>query len=1190
MNKQARLTGLLIVLAFAAVRADATFDELIDSKKYSDASKYAEDNIPVGNRDAAVWAKLAFAYEKQDLKEKALACYMVSLRSGANYDAYLGAARAYNGMKQPETALDMAKKALELQATGEASWEYASACIALGKPTEAKAALEKVVESDPSNIVANRELGNIFFRANDFKKALPMLKTALSGGRTGDLAMMIGTAYLKQDQLDSAIVYLKIAAKESKYQDRVALDLAAIFWGLKDYRSCAENYAAADVSGLAAIDLYRYAECQEKNGGNEDAVMKQFGAAAAKFGQSTGIEAIYAREKFGRWNLAKKNFAEALAQFQFIVQADPDEKVVQGTGFLLADAFAGSGNQAQAAAALVKVIAGDPQNIEAHARLAELYTAMGQADKARQTLEKLIALQPNNPKIQLALGQYSLKAKKYEEALKYFQKSFAIEASASSAEGMTIAAWALKRTDLARDAAESALHHDSSLVKAQQILVQIYLQENNVAGARQLLESAVKQQPSDKSLWLDLAKCQEQMKDLPELAVTDKAIMGIDKSDVPSRVRYAKYALATGDLKGALTVYKEIHALKPDDAAVARTIADVALQSGAVDEAVVYLNKYLVLRPGDAATRRDLGNLLYDKKDLAGALAAYRATFAVDPALTGYLKRFADLILTNRTSDKEAQAVFSAAIRAGEAGEAVYAAQGDLYRNQGLFATAAEMYQKAQQLNPQNYAVLSSLAESQAKAGKKSEAILSYEQAIAMKPGNPDEQKSLGDLYWEKGKKGPAAACYKKYLENTPKDAKTARRVADFEYDAKNYPEAVKYFAAGGDESAGYLLNYGTAAYQTGDTKKTEELFKRLVLISPNNSDVWRTLYDIARKNRDQVSATGYLKKYTALSPADEKMLLALAELLVDQKDSSGALAAYRGVLKVNPAAKGFYGTFVALTDAKGTPAELAAAIKGAIAADEATAPMYARLGASYRKAADYPRAIAMYEKAIQLDPKNVSLLSSLAQCQVSSGAAQAAAATYEQAAMMSTDASADLKTLGDLYVGMKKNEAAVKAYKRYLEKKADNAIARFVGMQAVDRKDYPEAVKYLGMVSGEESKAGAFLLLYAKASYNANESANALKLYKQLSVLYADNAEIFQTLSELQAKAGQTDDALASLRRYVALKPGDAKSQRTLADALYERKDNAGAVAAYRGLLKADPSAKGFYKKYVELVVKSGS
>ena len=131
--------------------------------------------------------------------------------------------------------------------------------------------------------------------------------------------------------------------------------------------------------------------------------------------------------------------------------------------------------------------------MEAYARLSEIYAAIGRPDKVQAIQEKLMGLQPNNPGIQLAIGQYNLKIHKNAEALRYFQKSFMLDPSAEAAEGMTQAAWETKQYDLARDAAESALHFDSSLTGPQRILALIYISDKNYPGAQQLLEKIVKQ-------------------------------------------------------------------------------------------------------------------------------------------------------------------------------------------------------------------------------------------------------------------------------------------------------------------------------------------------------------------------------------------------------------------------------------------------------------------------------------------------------------------------------------------------------------------------------------------------------------------------------------------------------------------------------------------------------------------------
>jgi tetratricopeptide (TPR) repeat protein len=1185
--------GFLAVGVLAmCVAADDTFDRMISSGKYTDAIKYAEDNIPVAGRDAAIWAKLGVAYEKQEFNEKALACFMVSLRSGKNYEAYLGAARVYNNLKQPETAVDMAKKAMELKPSGDASWEYARSCIALGKPAEAKVALERVVDADPSNVVANRELGLLYYKANDYQKALSLLKVAMRNGGNAEIAGMIATAFKSQNQLDSAAVYFKIAAQDPKFRGLASLELARIYFAQEKYEPCSESYPKSDQAQMNVGDFYQYAVSLEKSNESEDSYMKAYAAAAAKFGASTAKEALAVREKVGRWYLKKKNFPEALTHLQFLYNADPQGKLVKDIAFIVSDALVGMGNRDRAIPYLENVIGRDPQNVEAYARLSELYAATGQAEKARAIQEKLVGLQPNNPKIQLALGQYNLKAGKFSDALKYFQKSFMIEPSAEAAEGMTQAAWEAKQFDVARDAAESALHYDSSLANPQRILARIYLSEKNYQGARQLLEKIVKKSPGDKNLWLDLATCYEKTNDFQMLAEADKTIMSIDKRDVGSRVRYAKYAMNSNDLREALATYKDLMVLSPRDPSIVKSLAEISTRLGNSNDAVVYLTKYTELVPGDAGAQRDLGTILYDRKEFSGAVAAYRAALKADPNIKGFFKKYAELVITLKAGDQEVVNALSAAVRANEANETIFATLGNLYQKQGAFPQAIEMYQRALQVNPQNFDVLSDLASCQARSGKIAEAILSYEQATAIKPSSAAEQKALGDLYLQQGKKPQAMTAYKRYLDKAPTDARTARLVGDYEYDLKNYKDAVAYLGkVTGDESgkADYLLRYGTASYQIGDLKKTDELFKRLIVLTPKNSEPFRTLYEIAKKNNDLAAAADYLKKYTALEPSDDKALLALADLLYNLKDLPGSLGAYRGVLKTNPAAKGFYERYVALVSTQGTQQELMQAMNGAIAAGEANVSMYSQLGDIYKKAANYPKAIQMFEKASQLDPKNGVLLSSLAECQAKSGAAEEATMTYEQAIAMNSAANREYKALGDLYMQLKKTDAAVRSYKKFLEKNQDNDIAKFVGEQALAQKNYPEAVKYLAMVSGADARTPQFMYMYGKACYQARDDGKALPIYKQLSLLMPQSAEVFNTLYELTLRNGTKDEALLYLRKYSELKPGDALAQRTLGDLLYEKKDRAGALTAYKTLAKADSTAKGFYKRYAELVVMGG-
>lgn len=1186
---------VLMLFLVMNVYSDEAFKQLFTGGKYADALKYAEDKLPIAERDAATWAMLGIANEDQGFVEKALACYMVAMRNDEkNYEAQLGAARVYNKLNQPESAMTMAKKAIAIKETGEASWEFAKAAIALNKAADAKSALEKVVETDKANIVAAKELGIIHFNAKDYKKAIPAMRSVYDAKADGELALKLGRAYKSVNVPDSAAFFFNESLKDPKSAKlETSIDLARIYYQTEKFAEAAKQFSEINQEKLSADDLYKTAISIEKSSPDDkEKAAKFYEAAMVKYGTSTSKDALKAKEMTGRWKLQKKAFKDALAIFTNIQKADPNGKTVPDIFILLADANDGLGDRLKAIQMLERVTASNKDNIDAFARLAELYTKEKQADKAQAIYEKLVTVQPNNPKVYLALGENAFKAKKYEDALRHFQKSFTLDQTSRAAEGMMQSAWELKRYDLALDAAETALHKDPKLREPKVTLAKIHIINSNWAAAIQVIEELVKLEPNNKTFWKNLASCYEKSNNPDKLAEADKAIINLDKKDVTSRTRYAKYALSKGDDKTALATYKELAVLTPSNADVFKNLYEISVKLGNQNDAVTYLKKYTAIKPQDAAASKTLGDILFDKKDSTGALTAYQAALTADPGIKGLYKKYAVLMMSRKGQEKELLTVLSNAVKAGEADEEIYSTLGEIHQKNKAYPQAIEMYTKALQLKPQNFEALASLAFCQEKAGKISDAIISYEQAVAMSGTAVKEMKALGDLYWQQNKKDQAVGAYKKYVEKAPTDAKTIRTIGDFEYDKKNYPEAVKYYGmvtGAGSKTADFMLRYGDAVYKANNLKKATEIFKAIAAANPKNPEPYKTLYEIAKKDSNNAAAAEYLKQYTALKPNDATALKLLGDNYYELKNNQGALTAYRAVLKSDSTAKGFHKRYVELVNQSGTPDDKIKALSGAVAAGEAEPQMYSQLGNLYKAAGNCQKAIPNIEKASQADPKATDLLLSLAECQAKTGAIDKAILNYEQALAMMPNAVKEHKALGDLYTQQKKTEPAIRSYKKYLELTTDNSIAKLVAENSLAAKNYTDAIKYFGMITGEDAKSVPMLTAYGKACLEGQNNEKAIEIYRKLATLTPQNPDVFRALYDLSMRAGSKDDALQYLKSYTALRGGDAGAQKTLGDMLYDRKDNAAALNAYRAALKADPAIKGIYARYAELLMASG-
>jgi tetratricopeptide (TPR) repeat protein len=1188
--------ALLIVVASAAlVYPDATLDQLIKSKKYADAVAYAESKLPSNLRTADVWVKLGIANEELGTIEKSLACFLVASRVDVlSYDAQLGIARVYNKLNQPENALTFAKKAQELQSTGEASWEYAKACIALKKPAEAKEAMEKVVETDPSNFTASRGLADIYWQEKEYKKAIPLLKMAFLLQPNADDAYKIGRALLEANKLDSAIFFLKEAITRNPGLYSANLDLARAYFLKDKFLAAANEYEKiAGKVKLSATDQYNRGVSQEKTGSMESAI-KAYRAAAEVFGLDKSPEAVASHLKVGKADLEQKNYESALAHFRAIATIDAEGTRVPEIHMLLAEAYSGVGSLTKAIASLEKALSTDNNNVEAYARLADLYQKSGMPDKAKQIYDKITAISPNDPKIYVTLGDYSLKSKKYTDALKYFEKSYIIDRNVKAASGMALSAAALEQWEKAIDAAESAVRLDSSLFDARVVLAKAYFRTDRYRDAKQQLDFLVGKKPFELEYWKQLAICCKQLNDLVNMSYADKKIIEIDKGNVESRFRLGAYLLARREYKQAFDIYKELATLTPQSPDVFKSLYEITLNSGDKASAAGYLKKYIAFNPSDAVAQRNLGGLYYEVKNYDAALTAFRTAIKLDPTIKGVYKSYAEIVITKGLKE-ELGAALNGAISAGEADGTMYSMLGDVYQKQGSCQKAIELYQKALVKDPRNMPVLSGLARCQAKMGDIDGAIVTYEQVLAFNASAVDESKALGELYLKQNKEGEAVGVFKKYLDKNKDDPEVARLVGDYAFKQKNYEDAARYYnmVTGLDgKKTDFLLRFGQACYYAKNYLKASAILDELAALTPQNPEVFRLLYSIAQQDASKKNALlGYLKKYVALKPSDAAAQRSLGDALYDQKDTAKALSAYRRALAADPAIKGFFKRYFELASTIGAQADITAALNGAISAGEADADMYAAQGNIFQKQGLLPKAIQMYQKALATDPRNTAVLMSLANCQVKAGNMTEASVTYEQLLAFNPHDSRIQKFLGEMYLQQKKKDQAVAVFKKYLDlQPKDYEVAFVVGEYAYVNKNYDEAARYLAMVEGEKARTAAFLSMYGQACFQRKDYAKVKELYGQLALLTPQDPDIYKTLYTITSQEPEQKGSAATfLKKYVALKPADAGARKDLGDLLYERKDFPGSLAAYRKAIALDPSIKGFYKRYFEMASVQG-
>ncbi|KMQ51065.1 TPR repeat protein [Chitinispirillum alkaliphilum] len=368
-----------------------------------------------------------------------------------------------------------------------------------------------------------------------------------------------------------------------------------------------------------------------------------------------------------------------------------------------------------------------------------------------------------------------------------------------------------------------------------------------------------------------------------------------------------------------------------------------------------------------------------------------------------------------------------------------------------------------------------------------------------------------------------------------------------------------------------------TQAYETA---------AELRFLLPEDGEVVRKMYQLSLWVEDTVKSVTHLRDYLELAPGDSEAHRLLGNLLLSQGDSSGAFSSFETAVRVNPEIDNIYHSYAPLAIEKELPDEqLYTILKTAVSFNEADHRVYSSLGEIYLRKEKFSNAVENFEISLSLYPSDLNALSNLAYSQIYSGDINGAIITFEQTVTMAPDRTDELRTLGDLYLRQEQMQQAASAYKRYLQTESDNQLALFVADFEFETGNFGESVIYYDRITGEKSQTASYLLSFATASFHTDDFERAYSLLTSFITLEPEHAEAFRMLYLIQKRADNRVGASQYLARYTELEPSDAAMQRTLADLHYDIGQFPQALQSYRNLLKADPEARGFYKRYTELL-----
>jgi tetratricopeptide (TPR) repeat protein len=251
-----------------------------------------------------------------------------------------------------------------------------------------------------------------------------------------------------------------------------------------------------------------------------------------------------------------------------------------------------------------------------------------------------------------------------------------------------------------------------------------------------------------------------------------------------------------------------------------------------------------------------------------------------------------------------------------------------------------------------------------------------FEAVAVLDPNDPDVQANIGAMRFFQNDWAGAATQFRKVLEAQPQMWKVQASLGMCEERLGHVTEAQRLLQAAlphlpnGPFETQAGLELAQIDYQVGDLDGAVETVRVLLPNNPANVDVLyttaRVYADLANRSRDALLLT---------APESGRTHQLMAEVLINQGDSHGAIVQYRKALEIDPRLRGVhYELGEAILQGSRQASALAAAEKefrAALAENPGDANAEYWLGVICSLRGDYQTAIGHYSRALVLNPND---------------------------------------------------------------------------------------------------------------------------------------------------------------------------------------------------------------------------
>ncbi len=346
--------------------------------------------------------------------------------------------------------------------------------------------------------------------------------------------------------------------------------------------------------------------------------------------------------------------------------------------------------------------------------------------------------------------------------------------------------------------------------------------------------------------------------------------------------------------------------------------------------------------------------------------------------------------------------------------------------------------------------------------------------------------------------------------------------------------------------------------------------------IDPTLAEAHKGLGELHVNDENYEVAVPAFEKSLALDPLQPDTLVQLGNVWRELDENEQAIATYETAIQLDPQPAAPYiglgHSRLALNDAAaGLAAFQAAAMRESDSPEVAkSAEIQLGIADSHALLGDSESAQAAYEQAVALGEIDQFPYTRMGRAYLATGLYDAAAQAFEQAARQDEQDAEALHGQGRAYFAMGRKNAALVAYEEAIAYDDSDAISR---QQLADvyaaRNDVDDAIEsYERSVALDATLTQSWMGL-AQVQRGEGQHAAAQRAFEQVVLLEPNNAEAQQALGEIYLKSGRIEEAQAALRIASEQRPNSYELWRIWAQTLSSTGQWTDAVTAYERALQ---------------------